>query len=168
LNVPNGIISWSPDDTLVITSTSSSHIGTYNFILTAKDEQPLTTSTASFTLTITNTNTAPKLVSTLKDISLKHGESTIINLATNFTDEQNDPLTMTATYKYNGGNQIMPIPGEIFTMPSELQIDVTSTSITDTGSYAITVTVSDDFPSNVTSSFTLSVMNAAPKAVGAL
>ena len=62
MNVPNGIISWSPADALAINSTSSADIGTYTFKITAKDEQPLITSpAASFTLTITNTNTVPKL-----------------------------------------------------------------------------------------------------------
>jgi hypothetical protein len=30
-NIPAGIISWSPADTIAITSTSSSDIGTYTF-----------------------------------------------------------------------------------------------------------------------------------------
>jgi hypothetical protein len=42
---------------------------------------------------------------------------------------------------------------------------VASTSITDTGTYVITMTVSDDFPSRMTASFTLSVTNAVPKVV---
>jgi hypothetical protein len=88
VNVPNGIISWSPGDTLAITSTSSADIGTYTFTITAKDEQPLiTSSAASFTLTITSSNTVPKLVSTPLAVSLKHGESTSIDLASYFVDE---------------------------------------------------------------------------------
>jgi hypothetical protein len=59
----------------------------------------------------------------------------------------------------------MPIPGGIFIKPVEFQIDVASTMITDTGSYVITITVSDDFPSSITKTFTLSVTNAAPKVV---
>jgi hypothetical protein len=42
---------------------------------------------------------------------------------------------------------------------------VVSTSIADTGSYKIMLTVSDEFPSSMTTSFTLSVTNAAPKVV---
>ena len=38
-----------------------------------------------------------------------------------------------------------------------------STSIADTGSYKISVTVSDDFPMSVTTSFTLKVTNVDPK-----
>jgi hypothetical protein len=71
---------------------------------------------------------------------------------------------MTATYSYNGGSA-KAIPGGIFKQPSSFQIDVASTSITDTGSYVITMTVSDDFPSSMTSSFTLSITNIAPKIV---
>jgi hypothetical protein len=44
---------------------------------------------------------------------------------------------------------------------------VASTSITDTGSYVITMTISDDFPSNMTTSFTVNVINASPKVVTA-
>jgi hypothetical protein len=70
-------------------------------------------------------------------------------------------MTMTATYSYNGG-AAMAIPGGIFTKPAELEIAVAPTSITDTGSYVITMTVSDDTSSSMTTSFTLSVTNAAP------
>jgi hypothetical protein len=73
VNIPGGIISWSPADTLAITSTSSADIGTYTFTISAQDEQPLTSLAASFTLTIINTNTVPKLASTAPlDISLVH------------------------------------------------------------------------------------------------
>jgi len=44
---------------------------------------------------------------------------------------------------------------------------VASTSITDTGSYKISVTVSDDFPMSVTTSFTLKITNDDPKVVTA-
>jgi hypothetical protein len=73
---------------------------------------------------------------------------------------------MTATYKCNGGSA-MPIPGGIFKKPVEFQIDVASALITDTGSYEITITVSDDFPMNIEKTFTLIVTNVAPKVVNA-
>jgi hypothetical protein len=73
-------------------------------------------------------------------------------------------MTMTATYSYNGGSSKV-IPGGIFTKPSQFEIYVASTSIADTGTYVITMTVSDDFPSSMTTSFTLSVTNVAPKVV---
>jgi hypothetical protein len=71
INIPGGIISWSPADTLVVTSTSKTDVGTYTITLTAKDAQPLTSASATFTLTISNS--APKLVSTAPpNINLVH------------------------------------------------------------------------------------------------
>jgi hypothetical protein len=134
--------------------------------VTVSDDFP-TSITSSFTLSVTNV--APKVVTGLNDVQLKHGLSLNIPLAKNFTDDDGDTIKMTATYRYNGGNA-MPIPGisgGIFTMPSEFQIYVASTSITDTGSYAITVTVYDNFPSNLTASFNLIITNTAPKVVTA-
>jgi hypothetical protein len=117
VTIPGGVISWSPADTLLITSTSQVDIGTYTFTIKASDEQPLS-STTSFTLTISNTNTIPKLVSTAPpDISVVHKYSISINLASYFVDDQGDPMTMTATYSYNGGASIS-IPGGIFAKPS--------------------------------------------------
>ena len=69
---------------------------------------------------------------------------------------------MTATYRYKGGPSL-PIPGGIFTKPSDFQIYVKSTSIADTGAYWITMNVSDNFTSSITSSFMLSITNAAPR-----
>ena len=148
-------------------STSITDTGSYVINLNVSDDFPSSV-IASFTLSVTNA--APKVVSVPGDVSLVHGRSLSIPLASNFTDDDGDPLKMTATYRYNGGNAI-PIPGVsggIFTMPSEFQIDVASISITDTGSYVINLNVSDDFPSCVTSSFKLTVTNAAPKVVTAL
>ena len=71
-------------------------------------------------------------------------------------------MTMTATYSYNTG-PVLALPGGIFTIPAEFQIDKQSTSIADTGTYVITVTISDDFPASFTSTFTLSITNAVPR-----
>jgi hypothetical protein len=57
------------------------------------------------------------------------------------------------------------IPNGIFSFPSPLSIDVKSSSFADTGVYVIKITVSDGFPISATTSFTLSVTNAAPKVV---
>jgi hypothetical protein len=71
INIPGGIITWSPADTLVITSTSKNDVGTYTITLKGIDEQPLTSASATFTLTISNT--APKLVSTApSNVNLVH------------------------------------------------------------------------------------------------
>jgi hypothetical protein len=69
---------------------------------------------------------------------------------------------MTATYTYNAG-AALNLPGMIFTKPAEFQIDVTSTSIADTGTYVITMIVSDPFPATFTSTFTLTITNAVPR-----
>ncbi len=71
--IPGGIMSWSGVDTLVINSSSPADVGSYTITLTAKDAQPLTSASASFALTISNSNTAPKLVSTAPpNINLVH------------------------------------------------------------------------------------------------
>jgi hypothetical protein len=57
----------------------------------------------------------------------------------------------------------LALPGGIFTKPAEFQIDVTSTSIADTGTYVITMVISDPFPASFTSTFTLSITNAIPR-----
>jgi hypothetical protein len=69
---------------------------------------------------------------------------------------------MRATYKFGGGAAVK-IPNGIFSILSPFTIDVKSTSIADTGVYVITMIVSDGLPITATTSFTLSVTNAAPK-----
>jgi hypothetical protein len=86
-------------------------------------------------------NISPKLASIAPpDINLVHKQSTSIDLASYFTDEEGDPLTMKATYSFNGASA-MPIPGGIFTKPDVFQIAVASTSIADTGVYTISLAV---------------------------
>lgn len=73
VGIPNAMMSWSAVDTLAIASSSSADIGTYTITLTAKDAEPLASASASFTLTIESSNTAPKLVSTAPpNINLVH------------------------------------------------------------------------------------------------
>ena len=73
-------------------------------------------------------------------------------------------MTMTASYSYKAG-PALSLPGGIFTMHTYFQIDVKSTSLADTGTYVITMTISDDFPASITSTFTLSINNAVPRVV---
>jgi hypothetical protein len=49
----------------------------------------------------------------------------------------------------------LTIPSGIFTSPGTLQILVTSTSMIDTGTYTISLTISDPEPASITSSFTV-------------
>ena len=71
-----------------------------------------------------------------------HGRSLNIPLASYFADDDEDIITMIATYKLSGGAAVT-IPNGIFTMTSPFTIEVASTSITDTGVYTITLAVSD-------------------------
>ena len=112
---------------------------------------------------MTISNTSPKLVSSAPpDINLVQKKSTSINLVSYFADDEGDPLTMTATYSFNGASP-MPISGGIFTKSDEFQIAVASTSIEDTGVYDITLTVSDVLLASMTQTFKVIVTNTAPK-----
>ena len=71
--ISSGLMSWSGVDTLVIASSSKMDVGSYTITLQANDAQPLTSASASFTLTISSSNTAPKLVLTAPpNINLIH------------------------------------------------------------------------------------------------
>ena len=142
-------------------STSITDTGNYVITMTVSDEFP-SSMTSSFTLSVTNV--APKVVTVPDAVSLVHGKSLTIPLASNFADDDGDGMTMKATYKLNGGSAVT-IPNGIFSVPSSFTIDVKSTSFADTGVYEITMIVSDDYPMSVTTSFTMSVTNVAPKVV---
>jgi hypothetical protein len=88
-------------------------------------------------------------------------------LASYFADDEGDPLTMTATYSFNGASPL-PISGGIFTKPDEFQIAMASTSIEDTGVFIITLTISDLLLASMTQTFKVTVTNAAPKIVSPL
>jgi hypothetical protein len=67
---------------------------------------------ASFTLDITNES--PRLVSTPLAVTAPQNVLTEMDLSTYFTDDDDDPMTLTSTYTFNGG-AATPIPGGIFT-----------------------------------------------------
>jgi len=82
--------------------------------LTARDAQPLSSATTA-TFSITITNTAPRLVSAAPpNLAYGHHSSASIDLSSYFVDDDGDPMTMTATFSFNGG-AAQPIPGGIFT-----------------------------------------------------
>ncbi len=95
---------------------------------------------------MTVTNAAPRVVSIPPNLSMIHGSLLSIPLASYFTDDDGDLITMTATSSFNGGAAVA-LPSGILTMPSALTIDVISTSISDTGTYTIMLTVKDALPS---------------------
>jgi hypothetical protein len=88
-------------------------------------------------------------------------------LTSYFADEEGDPLTMTATFSFNGASP-MPISGGIFTKPDEFQIAVASTTIEDTGVYDIKLTVSDLLLASISQTFKVTVTNTAPRIDSAL
>jgi large repetitive protein len=161
VKIPNGIFSVPSPFTIDVKSTSFADTGVYVITMIVSDGFPKSVTT-SFTLSITNA--APKVVTVPGDVSLVHGKSVTIPLASNFIDDDGDAITMTCTYTKSGGAAVK-IPNGIFSVPSAFTIDVKSTSIADTGVYLITMIVSDGFPMSVTTSFSLSVTNAAPKVV---
>jgi hypothetical protein len=63
--------------------------------MTVSDDFPKSVTT-SFTLNVTNS--APKVVFLNADVSLVHKSSLNIPLASNFTDDDGDATTMTASY----------------------------------------------------------------------
>jgi hypothetical protein len=161
VTIPNGIFSVPSSFTIDVKSTSFADTGVYEITMVVSDDYPMSVTT-SFTMSVTNV--APKVVTVPGDVSLVHGKSITIPLASNFADDDGDALTMTCTYTKSGGAAVK-IPNGIFSFASPFTIDVKSTSIADTGVYVITMIVSDGFPMSVTTSFTLSVTNTVPKVV---
>jgi hypothetical protein len=85
-------------------------VGTYKISLSVSDS--LATVTASYTLTITNAS--PLLIKTPEAVNAPQNVVTSIDLSTNFKDNDDDPMTLTATYSFNG-KPTSSIPGGIFT-----------------------------------------------------
>lgn len=141
--IPGGIFSIPSAFTIDVNSTSIANTGVYTITLTVKDPLPAFV-TQKFNVTITNAK--PRVVRIPPNLSLIHGQSISIPLASYFTDDDGDIIKMTATSSFNRGAAVA-IPSRILTMPSSFTIDVTSTSIRDTGTYKITVTVKDARPS---------------------
>jgi hypothetical protein len=157
--IPEGIFTKLSGFQIDVASTSITDTGSYVITVTVSDDFPSSV-TASFTLSITNA--APKVVSVPKDESVVHGSSLIINLASNFADDDGDDITMTATYTRIEG-ATLTIPNGLFTVVSSpLTIIVSSTSIADTGVYTITLTILDPLLASLTQTFKVSVTNTAP------
>ena len=157
LPIPGGIFSKPAPFRINVTSVGSSDVGIYTISVIMSDSQLAVT--ASFTLNITNA--IPRLNSTLQNINAPLNEATIIDLMSNFTDDDGDPMTLTVTYSFNGGAPL-PIPGGIFTMPSLFMIEADPKGPSSVGIYTFSLTVSDSAES-ITSSFQLTVKNAPIK-----
>lgn len=110
------------------------------------------------------TNAAPTIVSPPPSPSIVHGQSISMPLDGCFIDDDGDTMKMTATYRFNGG-AAMAIPGGIFTQPAAFQLEVAATSIINTGTYVISLQISDPYPLTLSTSFTLMITNKSPKIV---
>jgi len=109
-----------------VKSTSIADTGTY--VITMKVSDNFTSSfTSTFTLRIKNA--VPRVATVLAAVSVVHGKSLSIPLASNFVDDDGDPITLTATYSLNGGATVK-IPSGMFTLPSAFTLLVKSISIT--------------------------------------
>jgi hypothetical protein len=107
--IPGGIFSFPSLLTIDATSIGLVDVGTYKISLSVSDS--LATVTASYTLTITNAS--PLLIKTPEAVNAPQNVVTSIDLSTNFKDNDDDPMTLTATYSFNGG-PALSIPGGIF------------------------------------------------------
>ena len=163
LALPGGIFTKPAEFQIDVTSASIADTGTYVITMIISDTFPASF-TSTFTLSITNA--IPRVATVPGAVSLVHGSSLSIPLTSNFVDDDGDPLSMTATYSLNGGAAVT-LPSGIFTVPSALTIYVASTSIADTGVYTISLTVSDPLPASVMQTFTVTVINAAPRLLSA-
>lgn len=146
---------------MIEANPTPSSLGTYTISLNVSDGSALFV-TSSFELTVANT--IPRLTD-IKDPppshSIVHGESLSMNLTDFFIDDDGDTLTMTASYSKIKGVDLT-IPEGIFTKPAEFQINVPSTKIEDTGTYNISIIVSDPYLASLTCWFMIDITNAAP------
>ena len=111
--IPGGIFSFPSLFTIDATSVGMVDVGTYTIALSVSDS--LATVTASYTLTITNAS--PQLIKNPLAVTAPQNFVTQIDLSTNFKDDDDDPMTLIATYSFNGG-PASAIPGGIFTKQS--------------------------------------------------
>ncbi len=146
-NVPSGIFTLS-SGALNVNPTSLYDKGVYKITYWVIDE--LSTPSIKKTFTLTIKYNGPYLIATdPPNTSIKHFEAKTYALASYFTEDNGDPLTMSATYSFNGGpatnipSGIFAQPSGIFAQPSDFEIIVTSTSIMDVGTYVFTLTVKD-------------------------
>jgi len=99
--------------TILATSTGLIDVGFYTISVTVSDSKLAVS--ASFTLDVTNAS--PREISTPLAVTAPQNKVTSVDLYSKFIDDDGDPMTLTATYSFNGG-AATPIPGGIFTKPS--------------------------------------------------
>jgi hypothetical protein len=124
-SIPGGIFIIPSAFTIYAASLGLADVGSYVITLSISDS--LLTTTSSYTLTITNV--APRLVTTLLDVTAPQNLNTAIDLSNSFADDDGDAITMSVTYSFNGG-AATSIPGGIFSILSPFVINVNPTSPT--------------------------------------
>jgi hypothetical protein len=154
--IPGGIFSVPTPFTIDVASVGLVDVGTYKISLSVSDS--LATVTTSYTLKITNAS--PRLISTPLAVNAPLNSITFIDLSTNFKDDDDDPMTLTAIYSFNGGSWVT-LPSGIMTLPNWLTVAIAPTQMIELGIYLITVTVSDSL-AKVSSTFKISVSNTPP------
>ena len=112
--LPSGIFTIPNQFIINVASTSIADTGTYSFTIKVSDPWPQSV-TSTFTLAIKNV--APKAVIVPPNHSVVHSTSLLIDLTSNFADDDLDPITMTATYSFNGGGAVA-LPSGIFSYPN--------------------------------------------------
>jgi hypothetical protein len=87
------------------------------------------------------------------------------DLSAHFTDDDGNPLTMTADVVFAGG-MATPIPTGIMNQPAWSTLTITPTVMADLGTYLVTIYVTDSLAS-ISGSFTIEVINTPPYFVSA-
>ena len=82
------------------------------------------------------------------------------DLSSYFVDDDENPLTMTATSSFAGG-PALSLPSGNLTLPTWSTVAFAPTQMREIGNYLINVTMSDSL-ATVSSSFHISVMNTPP------
>ena len=111
--------------------------------------------TATVTINVNSVNDLPT-VNSITDQTDQDGDSVLLNLSTNFSDPEGEPLTFTST-NLPPGLSIDPNTGVVS--------GTIDTSASQGGPYNVTVTAEDPSGGTVTDTFTWTVTNPGPIAV---
>ena len=151
----------SSDPSLATVSVSGSTItvtgvaeGSLTITVTATDPGGLEAS-HSFEVMVTVPNRAPTAIGTISDISVNVGETSTVDVASNFTDPDGDNLSFAASSSSTAAT--VTISGSVVTV-----------SAVAAGSATITVTATDPSGLEASHSFEVTVPNRAPTTIGTI
>jgi hypothetical protein len=111
--IPGGLFTVPSPFTIKATSAGLVDVGLYTISVVVSDSK--LSVTESFTLDVTNAS--PREISTPLAVTAPQNKLTSMDLSIYFIDDDGDPMTLAATYSFNGG-PATPIPGGIFTKSS--------------------------------------------------